>query len=97
MSGFAFYLGIGFSVLALAYTLTVLLGRDDPFGGPRRPYVMNGIALCLLGISFLGRDLFLHNRPWAVYLLWAAAGYLAIHATALIAAHGSQQRPKGRR
>ncbi len=84
MPGLAFYLGVGISLLGLIYTFMVAFGRDALFRGNRRPYLMNGIALCVLGVSLIGRELFLPR--WAVYLLWAVAGALAVQATRIIAA-----------
>jgi len=76
---FAFYLGIGFTLLGLAYTAVVLFMRGATFGTERRPYVFNGVALILLGISLLARGLGVGN--WVIYLLWAMAAYLAIRAS----------------
>ncbi|HHX39918.1 MAG TPA: hypothetical protein GX715_08135 [Armatimonadetes bacterium] len=79
MKDFAFYLGIGFTLLGLAYTAVVLFIRGATFGPERRPYVFNGVALILLGISLLARGLGVGN--WVIYLLWAMAAYLAIRAS----------------
>lgn len=76
MQGLSFYLGFGFTLLGIAYTLVVLYVKGSFFGGERRPYVRNGIALVVLGISLIGRAFSLH--PIAVYLLWAVSAYLAI-------------------
>lgn len=78
MHGLGFFLGVGLSLLGLAYTFVVLCVPGSFFGLARHPYLLNGIALCILGFSALGRDLFLPR--WAVYLLWASAAYLAIRA-----------------
>lgn len=89
MPGLAFFLGVGFSLLGLLYTGIVLFGRDATYGAQRQPYLWNGIALCILGVSLLGRD---HLLPiWIVYPLWAVAGYLAIKAMRAIRATGKDQ------
>ncbi|MDH7569033.1 MAG: hypothetical protein QHJ73_05550 [Armatimonadota bacterium] len=82
MTGFDFYLGAGFSALGAAYTLVALLARGPLFGPDRRPYVLNGLALCVLGVSLLGRHTFLPGA--AVQALWGVAAALALLATKLI-------------
>ncbi|MBI3948329.1 MAG: hypothetical protein HY321_20610 [Armatimonadetes bacterium] len=96
MHGMGVYLGVGFTLLGLAYTLTVLFVRGAFFGQERHPYLLNGIALCILGVSAIGRDLFLPR--WIVYILWAGAAYLAVRANReIMAARGDAPRRRPRR
>lgn len=88
MTGFAFYLGVGFTLLGLVYTAVVLFVRGATYGTERHPYILNGIALVILGVSLLARAFGTGN--WVVYLLWAVAAYLAIRANREIVANRDQ-------
>ncbi len=91
--GFSFYLGVGLSVLGLAYTLIVLLMREAPFDGQRRPYIFNGVALCILGVSLLAYE---YAPRYLIWGLWAVAGYLAVQATRAVLA-SKDEPPRGSR
>jgi quinol-cytochrome oxidoreductase complex cytochrome b subunit len=84
VNGFAFYLGVGFTLMGLVYTAVVLFVRGATYGTERRPYILNGIALVILGVSLFARAFSAGN--WIVYLLWAVAAYLAIRANREIVA-----------
>jgi len=84
VQGLAFFLGVGFTLLGIAYTAVVLFVRGAIFGTDRQPYLQNGIALTLLGVSLLARAFSVPNG--VVYALWAVAAFLAIRANRQIMA-----------